>query len=88
MVHLLEHLERTLPGFQLRGSHCVVLGRSVLVGQPAALMLTGKDASVTLLHSQSGDLARYLRDADVVVAATGVPRLIRAHHLKPGAPAH
>jgi methylenetetrahydrofolate dehydrogenase (NADP+)/methenyltetrahydrofolate cyclohydrolase len=77
-------LERS-PHWPLRGKHAVMVGRSVVVGAPVALLLLAQDASVTVLHKESGDLRPFLKTADVVVVATGVPGLIRGEDLKPGA---
>lgn len=69
------------------GARAVVVGRSTLVGLPVALLLAAKgtDATVTLAHSRTPDLAAVTRQADILVAAAGVPGLIRAGHVKPGA---
>ncbi|MDO9397595.1 MAG: bifunctional methylenetetrahydrofolate dehydrogenase/methenyltetrahydrofolate cyclohydrolase [Herbiconiux sp.] len=74
-------------GVTLPGKHVVVVGRGLTVGRPLGLLLTrkGVDATVTLTHSRTTDLAAEVRRADVVVAAVGVPGLIRAEWLKPGA---
>jgi methylenetetrahydrofolate dehydrogenase (NADP+)/methenyltetrahydrofolate cyclohydrolase len=71
----------------LVGKHVVVVGRGLTVGRPIGLMLTrrGVDATVTLTHSRTADLAAEVRRADVVVAAVGVPHLIQADWVKPGA---
>jgi len=71
----------------LEGRHVVVVGRGLTVGRPIGLMLTrrGVDATVTLAHSRTADLATEVRRADVVVAAVGVPHLIQADWIKPGA---
>lgn len=63
----------------------MVVGRSILVGQPMALMLQAANATVTVAHSRSRDLAALCREADVLVVAAGRPRLIGAEHVKPGA---
>jgi len=74
-------------GITLPGKHVVVVGRGLTVGRPLGLLLTrkGVDATVTLTHSRTVDLAEEVRRADVVVAAVGVPGLIKADWLKPGA---
>lgn len=77
-------LERS-PHWPLRGKHAVMVGRSIVVGAPVALLMLAQDASVTVLHKETPDLRPFLRMADVVVVATGVPGLIRGEHLKPGA---
>ncbi|MGH9066963.1 MAG: bifunctional 5,10-methylenetetrahydrofolate dehydrogenase/5,10-methenyltetrahydrofolate cyclohydrolase, partial [Acidimicrobiales bacterium] len=74
-------------GVAVAGRRAVVVGRSTLVGWPLVLLLgaRGADATVTLAHSRTGDLASVTREADIVVAAAGVPGLIGAGHVKPGA---
>jgi len=67
------------------GAQAVVLGRSNLVGKPAAVLLTAADATVTVCHSRTRDLARVVRGADIVVAAIGRPQLIQGDWVKPGA---
>ncbi len=71
----------------LAGRHVVVVGRGLTVGRPLGLVLTrkGVDATVTLAHSRTVDLAAEVRRADVVISAVGVPRLIRPEWVKPGA---
>jgi methylenetetrahydrofolate dehydrogenase (NADP+)/methenyltetrahydrofolate cyclohydrolase len=69
----------------LRGQRAVVVGRSVVVGKPTALLLLAEHATVTICHSQTRDLAAVCREADVLVAAAGQPGLIGAGHVKPGA---
>jgi methylenetetrahydrofolate dehydrogenase (NADP+)/methenyltetrahydrofolate cyclohydrolase len=65
-------------GTELRGARAVVLGRSLLVGKPVAAMLTAADATVTIAHSRTRDLAAECRRAEVLVAAVGRPELVRA----------
>lgn len=72
-------------GIALRGAEVVVVGRSDLVGKPLAHLLLARDATVTVCHSRTVDLAAVCRRADVVVAAAGVPRLIGADAVRPGA---
>jgi methylenetetrahydrofolate dehydrogenase (NADP+)/methenyltetrahydrofolate cyclohydrolase len=72
-------------GVELAGKRAVVIGRSILVGQPMALMLQAADATVTVAHSRTTDLAALTQQADVLVVAAGRPRLIGADHIKPGA---
>lgn len=71
----------------IRGRHVTVVGRGITVGRPLGLLFTrkGLDATVTLTHSRTLDLAAEVRRADIVVAAVGVPHLIRADWIKPGA---
>lgn len=71
----------------LAGSQVAVIGRGITVGRPLGLLLTrkGTDATVTLTHSRTQDLAEQVRRADIVVAAVGVPHLVKAEWIKPGA---
>ena len=72
-------------GVALSGQRAVVVGRSILVGQPMALMLQAANATVSIAHSRTADLAELTRQADVLVVAAGRPRMIGAEHVKPGA---
>jgi methylenetetrahydrofolate dehydrogenase (NADP+)/methenyltetrahydrofolate cyclohydrolase len=69
----------------LAGKKAVVVGRSILVGKPLALMLLEENATVTIAHSRTPDLAAVTRDADVLVAAVGRPNMITPDMVKPGA---
>ncbi|RWZ49886.1 bifunctional methylenetetrahydrofolate dehydrogenase/methenyltetrahydrofolate cyclohydrolase [Labedella phragmitis] len=71
----------------LAGKHVTVIGRGLTVGRPLGLLLTRKgiDATVTLTHSRTPDIAAEVRRADIVVAAVGVPHLVTADWIKPGA---
>ena len=71
-------------GIDLRGKHAVVIGRSNTVGKPMALMLLGADATVTVCHSRTPDLAAHTRSADVVVAAVGRANTLTGAMVKPG----
>ncbi len=72
-------------GFDLRGKHAVVIGRSNIVGKPMALMLLQKNATVTICHSATRDLKSHTLLADVVVAAVGKRNVLTADMVKPGA---
>ena len=72
-------------GAQLEGANAVVIGRSNLVGMPVALMLIKANATVTLCHSRTRNIADIVRQADVVIAAIGKPLFVKADWLKPGA---
>jgi methylenetetrahydrofolate dehydrogenase (NADP+)/methenyltetrahydrofolate cyclohydrolase len=72
-------------GVALRGVNAVVVGRSHIVGRPMAQLLLRADATVTICHSRTPDLAAHTRRADVLVCAVGSPGLIRGEHVKPGA---
>jgi methylenetetrahydrofolate dehydrogenase (NADP+)/methenyltetrahydrofolate cyclohydrolase len=67
------------------GSHAVVVGRSVLVGRPLALLLMNADATVTVCHSKTRELAAVCREADILVSAMGRPGSVTADYVKPGA---
>lgn len=76
-------LERS--GVPVAGRRAVVLGRSSIVGKPAALMLLERNATVTVCHSRTANLAAITREADILIAAIGRPRMITADMVKPGA---
>ena len=69
----------------LEGRNVVVLGRSLLVGKPVALLALERNATVTVCHSRSRELARVCASADVLIAAVGKPRLVKADWVRPGA---
>lgn len=69
----------------VRGKTCVIIGRSILVGKPLALLLTSMDATVTLAHSKTTHLAEVCRKADILVSAVGKPALVTQEFIKPGA---
>jgi methylenetetrahydrofolate dehydrogenase (NADP+)/methenyltetrahydrofolate cyclohydrolase len=79
-MKMLEHI-----GYELRGKHAVVIGRSNIVGKPMALMLLQANATVTVCHSGTKDLAAHTRQADVIVAAVGKRNVLTADMVKPGA---
>jgi len=79
----LEMVHRS--GIELRGADAVVIGRSPVVGMPLAFILAREDATVTLCHSKTRNLADKVRRADVVVVAAGKPGLVTGAMLKPGA---
>lgn len=72
-------------GVELEGAEAVVIGRSDLVGKPVAQMLLARNATVTVCHSRTRDLAEVCRRADVLVAAVGRPRMVQGDWVKPGA---
>ena len=72
-------------GIEPEGKRAVVIGRSILVGQPMALMLQAANATVTVVHSRTTDLAAHTREAEIVVVAAGRPGIIGAEHISPGA---
>jgi methylenetetrahydrofolate dehydrogenase (NADP+) / methenyltetrahydrofolate cyclohydrolase len=80
---IVELLERE--GVEVRGARACVVGRSNIVGRPVAELLLQRDATVTLCHSRTRDLARVTREADILVAAVGRAGFVRGEHVKPGA---
>lgn len=72
-------------GVPIKGKNAVVVGRSIVVGKPAAMLLLAEHATVTVCHSRTVDLKAHLQNADIVVAAVGVANLIKGDMLKPGA---
>jgi 5,10-methylene-tetrahydrofolate dehydrogenase/methenyl tetrahydrofolate cyclohydrolase len=80
---VIELLDRT--GTPIEGADAVVLGRSNIVGMPVALLLVGRNATVTICHSRTRDLASVTRRADILVAAIGRPRFVRGDMIRPGA---
>lgn len=72
-------------GEVLSGKHVVVIGRSILVGKPAALLFLAENCTVTIAHSRTADLANVCRSADILVPAVGRPEMVRGDWLKPGA---
>ncbi len=80
---IMEILDRY--GIEIRGAHAVVIGRSNIVGKPVSLMLQAKHATVTMCHSKTRNLKEVCQQADILVAAVGVPRLVERDWIKPGA---
>ncbi|MHB9146063.1 MAG: bifunctional methylenetetrahydrofolate dehydrogenase/methenyltetrahydrofolate cyclohydrolase FolD [Symbiobacteriia bacterium] len=80
---IIELLDRT--GIELKGKRAVVVGRSNIVGKPAAMMLLARHATVTICHSRTTNLAAVVREGDVVVAAVGKAKMITGDMIKPGA---
>lgn len=81
-IHLLRRF-----GVEIAGKEVVVIGRGVTVGRPIGLMLTrrSENATVTLCHTGTVDLAKHMREADIIIAAAGVPHMLTADMVKPGA---
>ena len=79
-IYLLEK-----SGVKIDGANAVVLGRSNIVGMPAALLLIGKNATVTVCHSKTRDIAGVVRQADILIAAIGKMEYVRGDWVKPGA---
>jgi methylenetetrahydrofolate dehydrogenase (NADP+)/methenyltetrahydrofolate cyclohydrolase len=72
-------------GVDPKGTNAVVIGRSEIVGRPAAMLLLQAHATVTICHSRTADLGAEVRRADIVVAAVGVPGIVTPDMVKPGA---
>lgn len=79
-IYLLEQA-----GVKIEGANAVVLGRSNIVGMPAALLLIGRNATVTVCHSRTRDLPAVVRQADILIAAIGRMEMVRGDWIKPGA---
>lgn len=79
-IHLLEK-----SGIAIAGQRAVILGRSNLVGLPMALLLQERDATITLVHSRTRDSAAIMKEADILVAAIGIPEMVKGSMIKPGA---
>ena len=80
MMKLLDHY-----GIECKGRNAIVIGRSVILGKPAALMLLERHATVTIAHSRTQDLPSLVKQADIVVAAVGRAEMVKGDWLKPGA---
>ena len=72
-------------GVEVAGAHAVVIGRSNIVGKPVSILLQQQNATVTMCHSRTKDLPAVCRSADILVAAAGNPRMVKADWIKPGA---
>ena len=72
-------------GDDLSGKHVVVIGRSILVGKPAALLFLAENCTISIAHSRTADLPALCREADIVVPAVGRPEMVKGDWLKPGA---
>jgi len=80
---IMQMLDRA--GIEIEGANAVIIGRSEIVGKPVSLLLLHRHATVTICHSRTRELAAVARQADILVAAVGVPRLVKADWIKPGA---
>ena len=80
VMEILKHFE-----IPVSGKDVTIVGRSVVVGKPLSMLLLGENATVTICHSKTADLAEKCRRADILIAAAGVAKMIRADFIKPGA---
>ncbi|GIO97626.1 bifunctional protein FolD [Paenibacillus lautus] len=80
---VIEMIKRT--GIEIAGKHAVVIGRSNIVGKPVSLLLQRENATVTMCHSRTGNMAEIARHADILVVAIGRANMIDASYVKPGA---
>jgi methylenetetrahydrofolate dehydrogenase (NADP+)/methenyltetrahydrofolate cyclohydrolase len=80
IIKLLEHY-----GIETSGKHCVVIGRSDIVGKPMSALMLQKNCTVTVCHSRTIDLSKYTLDADIVIAAIGSPKFLKSNMIKEGA---
>jgi methylenetetrahydrofolate dehydrogenase (NADP+)/methenyltetrahydrofolate cyclohydrolase len=79
-MRILEHYK-----IEISGKNAVVVGRSPILGKPMAMMLLNKNATVTMCHSRTANLQEHIKNADILVGAVGVPRLIQKEWIKNGA---
>lgn len=77
IIELIKHT-----GIDISGKHAVVIGRSNIVGKPAGMLLLRENATVTLCHSKTKDLTSFLKSADIIVSAAGIPNLVRGDMIK------
>ncbi|RKD25583.1 bifunctional methylenetetrahydrofolate dehydrogenase/methenyltetrahydrofolate cyclohydrolase [Ammoniphilus oxalaticus] len=80
---VIEMIKRT--GTEISGKHAVVIGRSNIVGKPVSMLLLQENATVSICHSRTADLAAITRQADILVVGVGAAHMIGAEHVKPGA---
>lgn len=80
VMAVLDHHE-----VEIAGAHAVVIGRSNIVGKPVSILLQQRNATVTMCHSRTRDLADHCRSADILVAAAGNPRMVKGDWIRPGA---
>lgn len=80
MVTMLEH-----EGVEITGKHCVIIGRSNIVGKPMAMLMLARSATVTVCHSKTADLPSITQQADILVAAVGIAKFVKADMVKDGA---
>ena len=80
IIELLHHYD-----IPIEGKHCVIVGRSNIVGKPLAALLLEENATVTICHSKTKDLASFTKNADIIIAAVGRPKFITADMIKEGA---
>ncbi len=80
IIKLLEHYN-----IETNGKHCVVIGRSDIVGKPMSALMLQKNCTVTVCHSRTVNIEEYIKHADIVIAAVGIPEYVKAHMIKDGA---
>lgn len=79
VIELLDHY-----AINLQGKHAVIVGSGLVVGRPLAMLLSSRQATVTLCNASTRDIAALTRQADILISAAGVPGLITANHVRPG----
>lgn len=80
IVKIIEHY-----GIETNGKHCVVIGRSDIVGKPMSALMLQKNCTVTVCHSRTVNIEEHIKRADIVIAAVGIPEYVKAHMIKDGA---
>ncbi len=82
---VIQLIKRGIPGYDISGKECVIVGRSNIVGKPMSLLMLRENATVTVAHSRTADLEEVCRRADILIAAVGKAGVITADHVKDGA---
>jgi methylenetetrahydrofolate dehydrogenase (NADP+)/methenyltetrahydrofolate cyclohydrolase len=80
IIKMIEHYQ-----IETTGKHCVILGRSDIVGKPMSALMLQKNCTVTVCHSKTKSLEKFTRDADIIIAALGIPQFLKANMVKEGA---
>ncbi|MBP6303802.1 MAG: bifunctional 5,10-methylenetetrahydrofolate dehydrogenase/5,10-methenyltetrahydrofolate cyclohydrolase [Bacteroidia bacterium] len=80
IIKLLEHYK-----IETNGKHCVVIGRSDIVGKPMSALMLQKNCTVTVCHSRTVDIEKHIQQADIIIAAVGIPEYLKANMMKEGA---
>ena len=82
---VIQLIKRGIPGYDISGKECVIVGRSNIVGKPMSLLMLRENATVTVAHSRTADLAKVCKRADILIAAVGKAGVITGDHVKDGA---
>jgi methylenetetrahydrofolate dehydrogenase (NADP+)/methenyltetrahydrofolate cyclohydrolase len=80
IIQLLDHYK-----IETTGKHCVIIGRSDIVGKPMSALMLQKNCTVTVCHSKTPDVSLFTREADIIIAAVGIPEYLKGDRVKEGA---